>query len=101
MLPGQNPALTVVFLFAFVWQWNDLFYLNLFIRSGDGYLAFALQNFALRFVSNSPLSSSYPWHYRSLLNNAGMMLFMAPVLILYLFMQRHFVESIERTGLVG
>ncbi len=101
MLPGAKPALIIVFLFAFVWQWNDLFYLNLFIRSGDGYLAFALQNFALRFVSNSPLSRLYPWHYRSLLNNAGMMLFMAPVLVLYLFMQRHFVESIERTGLIG
>lgn len=101
MLPGAKPALIIVFLFAFVWQWNDLFYLDLFIRSGDGYLSYALQNFALRFVSNSPISSQFPWHYRSLLNNAGMMLFMAPLLILYLFMQRHFVESIERTGLVG
>ncbi len=101
MLPGAKPALVIVFLFAFVWQWNDLFYLNLFIRSGDGYLAFALQNFALRFVSNSPISNQFPWHYRSLLNNAGMMLFMAPLLILCLLMQRHFVESIERTGLVG
>lgn len=101
MLPGAKPAMVIVFLFAFVWQWNDLFYLDLFIRSGDGYLSYSLRNFALRFVSNSPDSSQYPWHYRSLLNNAGMMLFMAPLLILYLFMQRHFVESIERTGLVG
>jgi multiple sugar transport system permease protein len=101
MLPGARPALVIVFLFAFVWQWNDLFYLDLFIRSGEGYLSYALQNFALRFVSNSPISKQFPWHYRSLLNNAGMMMFMAPLLVLYLFMQRHFVESIERTGLVG
>lgn len=101
MLPGAKPALVVVFLFSFVWQWNDLFYLNLYIRSGDGFLSLALQSFAARFVSNSPLAANYPWQYTSLLNNAGMMLFMAPLLVLFLFMQRHFVESIERTGLVG
>lgn len=101
MLPGAKPALTIVFLFSFVWQWNDLFYTNLFIRTGDGFLSLALQNFANYFVSNSPVSGNYPWQYTSLLNNAGMMLFMAPLLILFLIMQRHFVESIERTGLVG
>lgn len=101
MLPGAKPALVIIFLFAFVWQWNDRFYLDLFIRSSEDYLSYALQNFALRFVSNSPISSQFPWHYRSLLNNAGMMMFMAPLLILYLVMQRYFVESIERTGLVG
>lgn len=37
----------------------------------------------------------------SLFRNAGALMFIAPVLILYGSMQRHFVESIERTGLVG
>ena len=30
-----------------------------------------------------------------------MFLVILPLLILYLFMQRYFVESIERTGIVG
>ena len=40
-------------------------------------------------------------HFYSLINNAGMLLVILPLLILYLFMQRYFVESIERTGIVG
>ena len=39
--------------------------------------------------------------YLSILDSAGMILFMAPLLILYAAMQRYFVQSIERTGLVG
>ena len=78
MLPGAKPALTIVFLFSFVWQWNDLFYTNLFIRTGDGFLSLALQNFANYFVSNSPVSSNYPWQYTSLLNNADDALYGTP-----------------------
>ncbi len=39
--------------------------------------------------------------YASLVNNTGMLLFMAPLLILYFVMQKHFVEGVERTGIVG
>ena len=50
----------------------------------------------------SPLSSGFlDNHFYSLINNAGMILVILPLLILYLFMQRYFVESIERTGIVG
>jgi multiple sugar transport system permease protein len=34
-------------------------------------------------------------------NNTGMFLFILPLLILYVFLQRYFIESIERTGIVG
>ncbi|MGB4419542.1 MAG: carbohydrate ABC transporter permease [Bacillota bacterium] len=101
MLPGAKPAMIIVFLFSFVWQWNDRFYTDLFLRNSESYFSYALQTFAARFSSNSPIRRQFPYHYGSLLNNAGMMMFMAPLLVLYLFMQRHFVESIERTGLVG
>jgi multiple sugar transport system permease protein len=37
----------------------------------------------------------------SLLNSAGGMLVIAPVLVLYAVLQRHFVESVERTGIIG
>lgn len=39
--------------------------------------------------------------YTSLLNNTGMILVIAPLLILYAFMQRYFIESVERSGIVG
>jgi ABC-type glycerol-3-phosphate transport system permease component len=39
--------------------------------------------------------------YVSILENTGMLLFIAPLLVLYIFVQRYFVEGIERTGIVG
>ena len=38
---------------------------------------------------------------RSLLVNAGAVYLIVPLILLYLFTQRYFVQSIERSGLVG
>jgi multiple sugar transport system permease protein len=40
-------------------------------------------------------------HFYSLINNAGMLMVILPLLILYIILQRYFVESVERTGIVG
>lgn len=56
--------------------------------------------FALR-----DLPGKYHWsvstEFRTIVNNTGMFLFILPLLILYVFLQRYFIESIERTGIVG
>jgi multiple sugar transport system permease protein len=46
------------------------------------------------------LEMNHP-QYFSLIVNAGSLLMIAPVLVIYGLLQRYFVESIERTGLVG
>lgn len=101
MLPGAIPAMVIVFLFAFVWQWNDFFLTNIFLGGKtmlpltlDG-LLFSASGFMVG--GNAMLTGQYA----SLINNTGMLMFMAPLLLLYAFMQRYFIESIERTGLVG
>jgi multiple sugar transport system permease protein len=99
MLPGAASALVVVFLFAFVWQWNDHVFATLF-----------LPNAAILPVTLSQLGYSVSWgtenvnatsQYASLIINTGSLLFILPLLVLYAVMQRYFIESIERTGLVG
>lgn len=102
MLPGAFPIILVIFIFSFVWQYNDTFFLNLYLRQGGDFLAFRLTTAVSDYVN------SYARGYleisreqRSIINNAGMMLFLLPLLIFYAFLQRYFVESIERSGLVG
>jgi multiple sugar transport system permease protein len=97
MLPGAIPALVIVFLFSFVWQWNDYFYSGM-LMSNSKILPVMLDKLAMATVGTDVEAHM---HYVSLINNAGSLLFMAPLLVLYVFMQRYFVESIERTGLVG
>ncbi|MFW6287719.1 MAG: carbohydrate ABC transporter permease [bacterium] len=101
MLPGAVPALVTVFLFAFVWQWNDYFYTNMFMRSAE-VLPITL-NFlnAGRFGSADITTEGAYQVKMHIYNNTGMLMFIAPLLVLYAFMQRYFVESVERTGIVG
>lgn len=96
MLPSVTPAAVVVFLFAFVWQWNDSFLTTLYLNAD--FLPVALGNLSRTLAKE--LEMNHP-QYFSLIVNAGSMMMILPVLVLYAFLQRYFVESIERTGLVG
>ena len=94
MLPGAAPAAVIVFLFSFVWMWSDDVLIRLFLSNGSRYAPLFLRNFW-----------SFAWNLDplvySLVANAGMLLFILPLLFIYMFMQKFFVESIERTGIVG
>ncbi len=96
MLPSAVPSMVVVFLFGFVWQWNDSFLTTLYLDSN--FLPVALSNITTRLAQY--FGKTDP-QYFSLITNAGSMLMIAPLLIMYAVLQRYFVESIERTGLVG
>lgn len=107
MLPGAVPGLIVTFLFSFVWQWNDYLYVTTFMSSGT-FLPQALEGAvprvhrAINEADALAVSSGFlDDHFYSLINNAGMILVILPLLLVYLVMQRYFVESIERTGIVG
>ncbi|WP_078500471.1 carbohydrate ABC transporter permease [Paenibacillus selenitireducens] len=94
VLPNAVPAIVTVLLFSFVWQWNDSYYVSLFL-SKVKVLSTQLTDMGSALgVEPDPV-------YQSMLLNTGVLLMMAPLIILYLFVQRYFVESVERTGLVG
>ena len=104
MLPNAVPIMMTVFLFSFVWQWNDSFYTSLFLTNMPvlsislGSLADNVQQFREWQVGTVvTLSPSYI----SMMNNTGSLLVIAPLLIVYGFAQRYFVEGIERSGIVG
>lgn len=93
MLPNAIPAIVTVILFSFVWQWNDNYFVSLFLTSTD-VLSTKLPVMWASFSLTDPL-------YAYLVKNAGELLFIAPIILLYMFAQRYFVESVERSGLIG
>ncbi|MBR4073281.1 MAG: carbohydrate ABC transporter permease [Clostridia bacterium] len=95
MVPGAVPMLVTIFLFAFVWQWTDYYYSAIFMPEG-GLLARKLLSidFSLSGGLSSQLSEAVSYAPK-------LMLLIIPLIILYLFTQRFFVESIERSGIVG
>lgn len=103
MMPSAVPAMVTVFLFSFVWQWNDVFYTSIFMQDSD-LLPFTLKSVGMQYdiaygqMTGGGHITNQEW---VLIENTGMLLFIAPLLILYAVLQRYFIESVERTGIVG
>ncbi len=105
MVRSCFPIMVAVFLFSFVWQWGESNYTTLFDSSRRllsssllqlGYSIGAGQSVGGTFVSAADINA-----YRSVIYAASTMLVIAPLLLLYVFLQRYFIQSIEQTGIVG
>ncbi|MDI6453167.1 carbohydrate ABC transporter permease [Peloplasma aerotolerans] len=98
-IPLAIPSFIIVFLFSFVWYWNETFITALYV-GGQATLPLRLQGFRssyeLLFPPGSPGSE-----LNEAISLAGNMLTILPLLVLYFIAQRYFVESIDRTGITG
>lgn len=102
MLPNAVPAMITVTLFSFVWQWNDSFYTTTYLTSSKvmaTQLSSLPYNLAIQ-LDGGDASKADPF-YLSMVQDTGILMAILPLIIIYLFVQRYFVESIERTGIVG
>ena len=99
MLPGAFSMMVTVFLFSFVWQWLDTSYTSVFcadiklISTQYGNLT-QHGGMGAQLAGNAAIGAS-------LISNAGVVMMILPLIVLYIFGQRYFVESISRSGLVG
>ena len=97
MIPNAIPAIITVFLFAFVWHYNDTFYSSL-LMPGKELMSVQLTTLASRF---SILENVVDPNAIQLVVFAGIVLVIAPILTIYMILQRHFIEGVERSGIVG
>ncbi len=97
MLPLAKPAILAVFLFSFVWTWNDSLGPIMALRDQDLYTLPQWMFNMTRLLT----SSSFTFYYvGENLFMAAVTLTIAPLLLLFLVTQRYFTRSIDRTGLV-
>ena len=105
-LPSATPAFITVGLFSFVWYWNESYLTELYVHgvlsnSGLTTLIIQLRNFASNYSSYATTAVSGATSLNEAIRMAGTLLAVLPLLILYFVLQRHFVESIDRTGITG
>jgi len=100
MVPNAVPAMVTVLLFSFVWQWNDEYFVSLYLENVQ-VLPIALNTLAARVAQLVGQTATLDPYYVTLLNSTGSLLMIAPPLVIYGVAQRSFIESIERTGLIG
>jgi len=99
MLPLARPAIIVVFLFSFVWSWNDFYYPSMYLLQTDAQpLSLSLSQLADYLKKKTELEG--PSIFDNSIKMATSFLMIVPLILLYSFTQRWFVEGVERTGLV-
>ena len=109
-VPLCSAAIVVVTLFSFVWYWNEVDLVRTYLGSSNtrntGLTTLMLE---LNKFEDS-YNAVYATHAQSTtstnkLNDAikmaGTMLSVAPMMILYFFLQKQFVESIDKAGITG
>jgi multiple sugar transport system permease protein len=103
VLPLAIPGFVISFLFSLVWYWNETTLSAIYFGNELTTLPLQLEKFAMSFSRAYPASSTL--RGGKTLNEAvymaGTLLNILPLLILYFFTQRQFVQSVDKTGITG
>jgi len=97
VLPNAVPMMITVFMFAFSWQWTDNFYTDLFYTTSGPTLMPDIVTVPLSLVTSSAASNMVT---TAVYNTCGILI-LAPLLIMYIFLQKYIIQGIERSGITG
>jgi len=92
IMPLCRPALATISVFLFVGQWNNLIQPLIYLQKAE---LFTMPIYVAQ--KNNLQESPLPWQDVM----AASVLFVIPVLVLFVFTQRYFIESVTLTGSKG
>ena len=103
MLPDAMPTILSCFLFSFVWQWTDLFYTRNFLTTStrplfSTELSTIVSRMSRYFSNDASKPIIVPVGRQQQLISIGVLVCCIPLVILYCFTQRTFVQSIAMSG---
>ena len=98
-VPSSGVAITTVLVFSLIWHWNDFLLCSMYLNKE---YPLAMQ---LNLLPTNLTTMGYylnPETPETLaFQMAGSVLFVTPMLIIYMILQRRFIESIDRVGITG
>lgn len=98
-LPSSGVVLTTVSIFSIIWHWND-YYLAIMYMNDNKVMPLAVKLSNVAETLNIK-HSAYNDTMSKATQCAACILFILPMLIMYIFLQRKFVKSIDRVGITG
>ena len=99
ILPMSVPMMITVFLFSFCWQWTDTFYTTMFFTNLKE--APLMLSQIIGVPKSLDVSGAGGELYQTAIYNTCGIMIIAPLVVLYVFLQRYLVEGIERSGLTA
>ena len=99
MVPNAASSFLTVFIFSIVWYWNDYYVSSMYFTKGN--------TISLKIDSISTLISMYLTGEVGIASDflvwmeAGCLLAIAPIIIMYVFLQKYFTEGIAKAGLAN
>ncbi len=102
MVPNASSSFLTVFLFSIVWYWNDFYIASMFFTNKQT-ISTVLNNLngTLNKAIFNNANANISAREKIVWLQAGCLISITPMLILYACLQKHFTEGIERSGLVG
>lgn len=98
-VPSSGVVILTVLVFSLIWHWNDYFLASMYMNK-DYPLAVSLTMMPdLLTTRGYYIGGSQPESMAFLM--AGCVMFVLPMLIIYMILQRWFIESIDRVGITG
>ncbi len=99
MVPNAASSFLTVFIFSIVWYWND-YYVSSMYFSNANTISMKIDNIA------TTVSLYLTGEVGNALDfvvwmEAGCLLAITPIVIMYIFLQKYFTEGIERAGLAN
>lgn len=108
MVPNAVPIISTVAMLSFVWNYGDTYYTNYFNPEGS-YLSTILSSTFNSANKEYVMNAVQTWYDIPLVpdmafdavKQAGVLIYLVPLLVVYLIGQRRLVENMENSGLVG
>lgn len=98
MLRNAIPSVITVAVFSLVWQYNDTFYAKLFHLPQSMSIGTRISSLVANIANQYQIMDKT---IQTLYLDAGIVLMMIPVVLIYVILQKQFIEGVERSGIVG
>lgn len=93
-------TILVVFLFSFVWNWNETYITGTLLRGNIELLPSKLNMFNSEFSAVATAQGG-AFKLNKAYKMAATLISISPLLLLYVFVQKQFIQGIENTGITG
>jgi len=100
-IPASAVTMMTVFLFSMVWYWNDYYFTTMYMNNVNTVpTAVAALPALMRSLSSIGGDFKFDSVQISAMIQSGCLLLVLPPTIIFAFLQRHFIQGLELSGLV-